>query len=85
MPLSDFVTQHMALVKWAVGTRFKQHRHFGGEEVFVLDAVFQDEHASYPTGSSIRSPHWSSQQAFSDQGCILLVKTGHLPIGEEKE
>ena len=84
IPLAEFETQHTALVKWSPGTYFKRHRHFGGEEIFVLDGVFQDEHASYSAGSWIRSPHLSAHQPFSEQGCTILVKTGHLPNVEEK-
>ena len=43
MPLHDFGTEHVALVKWAPGTQFTRHSHFDGEEIFVLDGVFEDE------------------------------------------
>ena len=66
------------LVRWAPGTYFKPHRHFGGEEIFVVDGVFEDEHGRYPAGSWIRSPHMSHHQPFSKEGCTIFVKTGHL-------
>ena len=44
------------LVRWAPQTYFNPHRHFGGEEIFVVDGVFEDEHGRYPEGSWIRSP-----------------------------
>ena len=66
------------LVRWAPQTYFNAHRHFGGEEIFVVDGVFKDEHGSYPSGSWIRSPHMSQHQPFSKQGCTIFVKTGHL-------
>jgi anti-sigma factor ChrR (cupin superfamily) len=78
MPLSAFETEHTALVRWAPGTRFNPHRHFGGEEILVLDGVFEDEHGRYPAGSWLRSPHLSQHQPFSIEGCTILVKTGHL-------
>lgn len=78
MPLSEFGTSHTALVRWAPGTRFNPHRHHGGEEIFVLEGVFSDEHGDYPQGSWIRSPHLSQHQPFSVEGCLILVKTGHL-------
>lgn len=78
MPLAESGTEHTALVRWAPGTHFHPHRHVGGEEILVLDGVFQDEHGSYPAGSWIRSPHLSSHHPFSEAGCTLLVKTGHL-------
>ncbi len=78
MPLAEHEGHHTALVRWAPGTRFSPHRHFGGEEIFVLEGVFQDEHGVYPQGTWIRSPHLSVHQPFSDPGCTILVKTGHL-------
>jgi anti-sigma factor ChrR (cupin superfamily) len=66
------------LVKWAPQTFFNPHRHYGGEEIFVVDGVFEDEHGRYPAGSWIRSPHMSLHQPFSKEGCTIFVKTGHL-------
>ena len=79
MPLSDVGTAHTALVRWAPGTRFKPHMHLGGEEILVLEGVFEDEHGRYPAGTWLRSPHRSVHQPFSVEGCTILVKTGHLP------
>jgi len=62
-----------ALVRWAPQTYFNPHRHYGGEEIFVVDGVFED-----PAGSWIRSPHMSLHKPFSKEGCVIFVKTGHL-------
>ena len=78
MPLSEFEAQHTALVRWAPGTRFKPHRHFGGEEIYVLEGMFEDEFGQYPAGTWMRSPHMSAHHPFSTRGCLILVKTGHL-------
>ncbi len=78
MPLHEFGTEHTALVRWAPGTFFNPHRHHGGEEIFVINGVFEDQHGRYPTGSWLRSPHLSQHQPFSREGCTILVKTGHL-------
>jgi anti-sigma factor ChrR (cupin superfamily) len=80
MPLSTFVTTNTALVRWAPGTYFNPHRHFGGEEIFVVDGVFEDEHGRYPKGYWLRSPHMSVHKPFSVEGCTILVKTGHLLV-----
>ena len=66
------------LVRWAPHTYFNPHKHYGGEEIFVVDGVFEDEHGRYPAGSWIRSPHLSLHQPFSKEGCTIFVKTGHL-------
>ncbi len=77
--LSSFEATHTALVRWAPGTTFHAHRHQGGEEIFVVHGVFEDEHGRYPTGTWMRSPHLSLHTPFSTDGCTILVKTGHLP------
>ena len=66
------------LVRWAPQTYFNPHRHYGGEEIFVVKGVFEDEHGVYPQGSWIRSPHLSLHKPFSREGCTIFVKTGHL-------
>lgn len=77
-PLHQFETEQVALVKWAPGTHFQRHTHFGGEEIFVMEGTFEDEHGSYPAGTWLRSPHGSSHTPFSTDGCIIYVKVGHL-------
>lgn len=79
LPLHQHGTEHVALVRWAPGTYFNAHRHWGGEEILVLEGTFQDEFGDYPAGSWLRSPHLSQHTPFSEQGCLIWVKTGHLP------
>ena len=79
LPLYEFGTEHTAMVRWAPETRFSSHRHYGGEEIFVVEGVFEDEHGRYPAGTWIRSPHLSQHQPFSREGCLIFVKVGHLP------
>lgn len=78
MPLHEFEGEHCALVRWAPGTIFNRHRHWGGEEILVLEGVFQDEHGTYPAGTWLRSPNLSEHKPFSTEGCLIYVKTGHL-------
>jgi len=56
LPLHAFGSEHVALVRWAPGTVFQPHGHPGGEEILVLDGVFQDEHGTYPAGCWLRNP-----------------------------
>ncbi len=79
LPLHQHGTEHVALVRWAPGTYFNAHRHWGGEEILVLEGTFQDEFGDYPAGSWLRSPHLSQHTPFSEEGCLIWVKTGHLP------
>ena len=79
MPLHEFEGEHVALVKWAPHTQFNPHQHWGGEEIFVLEGTFYDEHGSYPKGTWIRSPHLSKHTPFTkEDGALIYVKTGHL-------
>jgi anti-sigma factor ChrR (cupin superfamily) len=78
LPLHNTQSENVALVRWAPGTQFTPHAHWGGEEIFVIEGTFQDEHADYPAGSWLRSPHQSRHQPWSDDGCLIYVKTGHL-------
>ena len=78
MSLHAYKTENVALVKWAAGTYFSRHTHLGGEEIFVLEGVFQDEFGSYPKGTWLRNPPNSIHTPFSQEGCLIYVKVGHL-------
>jgi len=80
LPLHNFGTEQVALVKWAPGTHFQAHRHWGGEEIFVLEGVFEDEFGTYPQGTWMRNPSGSTHTPFSREGCLIYVKTGHLDV-----
>lgn len=80
-PLHEFEQEHVALVRSAPKTRFDTHRHWGGEEILVLEGTFYDEHGRYPQGTWIRNPHQSRHTPFTkDDGALIYVKTGHLPM-----
>lgn len=81
LPLHSFGPEHVALVKWAPGTRFSEHTHSDGEEIYVIDGTFDDEQGSYPKGTWLRNPAGSHHAPFSTEGCTIYVKTGHLPQG----
>lgn len=66
------------LVRWSPNTYFNPHRHYGGEEIYVVDGVFADEYGTYPKGTWMRSPHLSMHTPYSKEGCTIFVKTGHL-------
>ncbi|MDN3377852.1 MULTISPECIES: cupin domain-containing protein [unclassified Pseudoalteromonas] len=79
MSLHEFQGEHIALVKWAPNTQFKSHTHWGGEEIFVLEGTFYDEHGRYPKGTWLRSPHMSQHTPFTkEDGALIYVKVGHL-------
>ena len=79
LPLHEFKGEHAALVQWAPHTQFQVHKHWGGEEIFVLEGTFYDEYGRYPKGSWLRSPHMSQHTPFTkEDGALIYVKVGHL-------
>ena len=78
MPLHDYEKESVYLLKWPPDARVRTHRHFGGEEIFVLSGELFDEYGRYPAGTWLRSPHNSEHCPYTEQDTVLWVKTGHL-------
>jgi len=82
LPLHEFGSEKVSLVRWAPSTILARHAHPGGEEILVLDGGFEDEHGEYPKGSWLRSPDLSEHTPFAGpDGALLYMKTGHLTVG----
>jgi anti-sigma factor ChrR (cupin superfamily) len=77
--LHHVTTETVRLVRFAPGVRLDSHAHPAGEELFVLEGSFGDEAGHYSKGTWVRSPAGSSHAPYSDEGCLLWIKTGHLP------
>jgi len=54
----------------------------GGEEIFVLEGAFSDEHGDYREGSWVRYPPGSGHTPRTETGCLLFVKKDHLMGGD---
>lgn len=63
-----------SVVRYDAGSEFPTHHHPDGEEIFVLDGVFSDEHGDYPAGTYLLNPDGTSHAPFSKDGCVLFVK-----------
>jgi anti-sigma factor ChrR (cupin superfamily) len=73
--IGDEVARATSLVRYAPNSRFSPHVHGGGEEFFVLEGEFGDEHHTYPTGTYVRNPIGTSHAPrVGAQGCVLFVK-----------
>ena len=72
--IGDEVARATSIVRYAPGSNFSPHTHGGGEEFFVLEGVFQDEHGEFPAGSYVRNPPTSRHTPGSAPGCTLFVK-----------
>lgn len=68
------IARATSIVRYAPESRFSAHIHGGGEEILVLDGVFEDEHGEFPAGSYIRNPPTSRHTPGSKPGCTILVK-----------
>jgi anti-sigma factor ChrR (cupin superfamily) len=68
------IARATTIVRYAPGSAFSPHTHDGGEEFFVLDGVFQDEHGDFPKGSYVRNPPTSRHIPRSAPGCMIFVK-----------
>lgn len=70
--------EEIRLIRVAAGTPMPMTPFPAGEEIFVLEGTFKDEHGQYFEGSWIRYPAGSSHTLVTDDGCMLYVKKGHL-------
>ena len=73
-----------SVVSYSSGSKFKAHKHPGGEEIFVLSGTFSDERGDYPEGTYIRNPPGSMHEPFSRDGCILFVKLNQFKKGDDQ-
>jgi quercetin dioxygenase-like cupin family protein len=72
--VGDEVARATSIVRYGPGSVFPRHTHHGGEEIFVLDGVFQDEHGDYPAGSYFRNPPGTSHVPAAKDGCVIFVR-----------
>ena len=73
-----------SLVRFSPGSSFETHTHDDGEEFFVLEGTFTDEHGHYPAGSYIHNPIGSTYTPGSDEGCLLFVKLRQFDSNDTK-
>src|SRR5512140_769437 len=76
------VARATSVVRYLPNSRFDRHVHGGGEEIFVLEGVFSDEHGDCPAGTYLRNPPGSSHAPFSREGCLIFVKLWQFTAGD---
>jgi anti-sigma factor ChrR (cupin superfamily) len=73
--IGDEVARATSLVRFAPNSTFSSHVHGGGEEFFVLEGEFGDEHQTYPAGTYVRNPIGTKHTPrVGTQGCTIFVK-----------
>ena len=78
------VARATSLVRYAPASTFPAHEHGLGEEFFVLDGVFSDEHGDYGEGTYVRNPPRSRHTPRTAGGCTIFVKLRQMPPTEAK-
>ena len=74
-----------SIVRYDANTRFREHGHPSGEEIFVLEGIFSDETGNFPAGSYLRNPDGFIHSPFSKEGCLLLVKLHQFKSGDNEQ
>lgn len=73
--IGNEVARATSLVRYAPNSSFNTHSHDGGEEIFVIEGEFADEHGEYPAGTYLRNPIGTSHAPkVGAQGCVIFVK-----------
>lgn len=62
------------IVRYQANSAFPAHQHIKGEEIYVLEGTFSDNHGNYQAGSYLRNPAGTKHAPFSKQGCTIFVK-----------
>ena len=60
--------QVTSVVRYEPGATFPAHDHPEGEDIFVLDGVFSDEHGDWPAGTYLLNPEGFRHAPFSETG-----------------
>ncbi len=83
--IGDEVARATSIVRYAPRSVFPRHTHGGGEEIVVLEGVFQDEHGDYPAGSYFRNPPGTSHVPASADGCTIFVRLWQFREGDHAQ
>ena len=84
--IGDEVARATSLVRYAPFSAFTEHVHGGGEEFFVLQGVFSDEHRDYPEGTYVRNPFGTKHTPkVGEQGATIFVKLHQFEAGDRRQ
>ena len=79
------IARATSIVRYAPESAFPRHTHMGGEEILVLEGVFQDEHGDFPAGSYFRNPPGTSHTPASKGGCTIFVRLYQFRNGDQTQ
>jgi ChrR Cupin-like domain len=69
-----------SLVRYNPGTQFPEHRHSGGEQIYILEGIFSDNTGSYPADTYLQNPIGSMHNPYSKEGTLIFVRLGATEI-----
>jgi len=76
--------QVTSIVRYDKASNFHEHEHPGGEEIFVLEGTFSDEHGDWPSGTYLLNPEGFIHKPYSMDGCTIFVKLRQYSGGNRK-
>lgn len=80
LPLRTEEQEIRVLLKFKAGCGYGRHRHPVGEEVFVLEGIYEDSGIEYGPGSYIYYPPGSVHDPTSPTGCTIMVICKENPV-----
>ena len=83
--IGNEVARATSIVRYAPGSHFSPHTHGGGEEFFVLEGIFRDEHSEFPAGAYVRNPPTTRHTPGSEPGCVLFVKLWQFDLSDRTQ
>lgn len=73
--ICEDVDKVTTIVRYSPNSEFHQHVHEGGEEFFVLEGAFADEHQIFPAGTYVRNPIGTMHTPrVGKEGATIFVK-----------
>ena len=73
--IGEEVARATSIVRYAPKSYFEEHTHGGGEEFFVLEGIFSDQHGDYPAGTYVRNPIGTQHTPrIGEAGATIFVK-----------
>jgi anti-sigma factor ChrR (cupin superfamily) len=73
------------IVRYQANSSFPAHQHVRGEEIFVLEGTFSDNHGQYDAGSYLRNPAGTKHAPYSKKGCTIFVKLQQFQASDHQQ
>ena len=73
------------IVRYQADSAFPAHQHSRGEEIYVLEGTFSDNHGNYEAGSYLRNPAGTTHSPYSNKGCTIFVKLQQFQASDDNQ